>query len=70
MIKIYEEALNAAKKYTVMDFACLKISLLAAGILLGVYYAAYIKRYIAVIWAIFISAFIWIKFRTIRYMMD
>lgn len=57
-------ALKAARKYTVMDYACLKITLLAFGILLGAYFAKFFLSHTFFLWVVFILSFLLILYRT------
>lgn len=41
-----------ARRYTVVDFAFLKLALLSAGILLGSYFAAFFQSYILIVWIV------------------
>jgi hypothetical protein len=61
---ILERLLKAARKYTIMDFACLKITLLSFGILLGAYFANFFLSHSALFWVIFVVSFFWIMYRT------
>jgi hypothetical protein len=64
MEKLINSALNAAKKYTVWDYGCLKITLISFGILLGAYFSKFFLSYILLFWIIFIASFVWIIYRT------
>ena len=64
MSAFIQKALNAARKYTVMDYACLKITLLSFGILLGAYFAQFFLSYTSFLWVVFIVSFLWIMYRT------
>ncbi|MEQ8201030.1 MAG: hypothetical protein ABRQ24_06390 [Syntrophomonadaceae bacterium] len=59
-----ERVRKAASKYTVMDFGCLKIAVLCAGILLGVYFPVFFSGYTTLLWIILILSWLWIMFRT------
>ena len=59
-----ERALKAARKYTVMDYGFLKITLLSFGILLGAYFAQFFLNYTSFLWVVFIFSFLWIMYRT------
>ncbi len=56
--------MRATKKYTTLDFALLKIGLIAIGILLGVYFSGFLGKYIAIVWVAAIISYIWIMFVT------
>lgn len=56
--------LGATDKYTVWDFAFLKICLVSLGILLGVYFAKFFLTYTSILWIVFITTYLWIMYRT------
>lgn len=58
------KTLNATEKYTVWDFACLKIAILSIGILLGAYFRDFFLNYTTLLWLIYIVSFLWIIYRT------
>ena len=64
MKSFIERVLGAAGKYTVWDFAFLKITLLSVGILLGAYYGEFFLRYTFFLWVVFIVSYLWIMYRT------
>lgn len=64
MSTLIQRLLNAARKYTVMDYACLKITLLTLGILLGAYFASFFLIHTFFVWTVFILSFLWIMYRT------
>lgn len=69
MSSIVKRLMNTTKKYTVLDFGFLKISVLSAGILLGTYYEPFFKDYTQLLWIAFLISFVWIMYQTfIRYM--
>lgn len=69
MMNFTERVMRAAKKYTVWDFACLKITLLSLGILIGAYFADFFLAYAVILWPVFIFSYIWIMYKTfIKYM--
>ncbi len=69
MADMIERVMNATRRYTVMDFGCLKIAVLAAGILLGVYFYQFSLANITWLWIIFVVSLLWIMYRTfIKYM--
>jgi len=69
MLKFIKRALKAAKKYTVVDYACLKISILSFGILVGAYLAKFFLNHTLFLWVVFILTLLWIMYRTfIEYM--
>lgn len=56
--------MKATKMYSVLDFVSLKICLVAIGILLGAYFAAFFSNYIAIVWVAAIISYAWIMFVT------
>lgn len=66
MKKIIDSLMNSAKKYTVFDFAVLKITLVFLGIILGAYFSKFFLSYILIIWVIFIVLYIIIMYKTFR----
>jgi small multidrug resistance family-3 protein len=62
--KFIQKAMKATRKFTVTDFACLKISLLFLGILLGAYFAQFFLSHTSFLWLVFIASYIWIMYRT------
>ncbi len=60
--------LESAKKYTIMDYACLKITLISLGILLGTYFSEFFLSHASLLWIIFIVSYIGIIYRTIKHM--
>lgn len=59
--------LESAKKYTIMDYACLKITLISLGILLGTYFSKFFLSYNSLLLTIFIISCIWIIYRTFKH---
>lgn len=64
MKKFIQRALKAASKYTVMDFAFFKITLIFLGILLGAYFSEFFLSHTVFVWVVFIVSYIWIMYRT------
>lgn len=64
MNTLIKRALKAARNFTVMDYACLKITLIAFGILIGAYFPKFFLNYSSYLWVIFIVSYIWIMYRT------
>ncbi|HWR39968.1 MAG TPA: hypothetical protein VN611_10750 [Patescibacteria group bacterium] len=65
MLKVLDGFMDAAKTYTLFDYACLKIALITFGILLGVYFTEIFLRYTLAIWTVFIVSYAWIGYRTL-----
>lgn len=64
MITFLQRALHAARKYTIIDFACLKITLVSFGIILGAYFTDFFLNYTSFLWIVFILSFLWVMYRT------
>ncbi len=64
MQTLIQRMLRAARKYTVMDFGCLKIMLLFFGILIGAYFSNFFLHHTLFLWVVFILSFLWIMYRT------
>lgn len=64
MKKFIDRSLIAARKYTIIDFAFLKITLFSAGVLVGTYYASFLLSYTLLLWGVFILSWLWIMYRT------
>ena len=60
--------LESARKYTIMDYACLKITLISLGILIGAYFSKFFLSYTSLLWIIFIVSYITIIYKTIKHM--
>ncbi len=65
MSGILERLLHAARTYTLLDYACLKIALASFGILLGAYFADFFLRYAIWLWTFFIVSYLAIVYRTL-----
>jgi len=61
---LIDRLMNAAKKFTVLDYGFFKITLLTAGVLLGTYFAPFFLGYTTLLWILFIVSFAWIGYRT------
>ncbi len=66
MKKWIDYLMSQVRKFTVLDFAFFKITLLTAGILLGSYFAAFFQGIIALIWILFVVSYIAVIFATFR----
>lgn len=64
MTTFIQKALKSTQRYTIMDFALLKIALVSVGILLGAYFADFFLNYTTLIWGIYILSFLWILYKT------
>lgn len=65
MKKLINSVLKSARNYSLFDFACLKIYLVFAGILLGSYFSNYFLSNILVVWVICIVTFIYVLYITL-----
>ncbi len=64
MKALLERLLDAGHKYTVLDFGCLKCTLLFCGILVGAYFSDFFLKHILFPWIVFILSYLWIMYRT------
>lgn len=64
MGNIVQRVMRSTSNYTVMDFGCLKIVVLCAGILLGSYYHEFFLGYTTLLGVVFVISFLWIMYRT------
>ncbi|MDD4600735.1 hypothetical protein SDC9_20903 [bioreactor metagenome] len=64
MKKLINKALQSAKMYTLWDYACLKITLLSIGILIGTYFADFFLSHTLLLWITFLVSYFYIMFRT------
>ena len=64
MSQLINRALRAAKKYTLWDYACFKITLVSLGILIGAYFAESFLSHTLLLWIIFLVSYLCIMFRT------
>jgi small multidrug resistance family-3 protein len=67
---LIERSIRAARKYTLVDYSCLKLTLLSLGILLGAYFSKFFLNNASLLWVIFIITYIWIMYRTFIKHMD
>jgi small multidrug resistance family-3 protein len=66
MQKFINKSLNSVKNYTIWDFACLKVTLVFSGILLGSYFSKFFLSKIFLVWIIFIITYIYILLKTFK----
>lgn len=59
-----ESAMRATKKYTVLDFGILKVTLVSFGILLGTYFSEFFLRHTGTLWIVFLVTYIFIWYKT------
>jgi hypothetical protein len=64
MKNLINKLLGATKKYTVLDYSLLKITLISLGILIGTYFSNFFSNHTSLLWIIFIISYIWIIYRT------
>lgn len=67
MKNLLTRLLEAARCFTIIDFAIFKLCLLSFGILLGTYFAVYFREYIAVVWIVAAICAIYMYIQVIRY---
>jgi len=68
MSDVIKKLMNAAHRFTVVDFGALKICMLFIGILLGVYFSSFFMKYITIIWIVTILAWLILIVQVIRYL--
>lgn len=64
MKNLINKLLGVTKKYTVLDYSLLKITLVSLGILIGTYFSNFFSNYASLLWIIFLVSYIWIIYRT------
>lgn len=64
MKNLINKLLGAAKKYTVLDYSLLKLTLISLGILIGTYFSNFLSNHTLIIWIIFLVSYIGIMYRT------
>ena len=64
MKELINRALRAARKYTLWDYAFLKITLISLGILIGSYFPDFFQSHTSLLWIIFLISYLFIIFRT------
>lgn len=60
--------LDAAKKYTIVDYGCFKIALISLGILIGTYFSKFFLDHTSLLWIIFIASYFVLIYKTIKHM--
>ena len=64
MKKFIARILKKAQRYTLWDFACLKLCLITLGIALGAYFSSFFMHWFFVICCIFALSWLRIMWRT------
>ena len=64
MKNFVNKAINAARKYTVLDFGLFKLCLFSFGIIAGVYFYTFFSMYMPIVWAIFVASWAWLVYKT------
>ncbi len=67
MSNVIQRLVNAAHRFTAVDFAVFKICLITIGILLGAYFNSFFLSYIPVIWIIAILSWVLLMVQTVRH---
>ncbi len=67
MFNIVGKIMNAARKYTVLDYGFFKFLMITFGILLGVYFKQPLLNFIWLIWTIFVVSAIWMTYKIFKY---
>ncbi len=68
MKTLLNRLMDAAHRFTAMDFAIFKICLLCMGILLGAYFSSFFHAYIVIVWIVFVVTWLSMLFLVGRYM--
>ena len=58
--------MSQVRKFSVVDFAFFKLTLLSAGILLGSYFAAFFQEIIVFLWILFVISYLAVIHATFR----
>jgi small multidrug resistance family-3 protein len=58
------KALDAAKKYTALDFGLFKLCLFSFGIIFGVYFYSFFSVSMPIVWGIFVATWAWLVYKT------
>ena len=53
MKNIVEKLVDKAGRFSILDYAIFKITLLSAGVLLGTYFSSFFLSIIGLVWAVF-----------------
>lgn len=64
MSVLIQRPLEAARNFTLFDYAGFKTALIFLGVLLGAYFSEFFLKHIAWVWIIFILSYLWIMYRT------
>lgn len=64
MSQLLNRALRATRRYTLWDYAFLKITLVSLGVLMGAYFAEFFLHHTFLLWIIFLVSYLCIMFRT------
>ncbi|OPX83343.1 MAG: hypothetical protein A4E53_04684 [Pelotomaculum sp. PtaB.Bin104] len=64
MRELINLGLRSVRKYSLWDYAFLKITLISFGILIGAYFAKFFLAHSSLLWTIFIVSYFWIMYRT------
>ena len=58
------KALDAARKYTALDFGLFKLCLFSFGIIFGVYFYSFFSVSMPIVWGIFAATWAWLVYKT------
>ena len=53
MKNLIEKLMDKVKRFSILDFAIFKITLLSAGVLLGTYFSSFFLSIIGLVWIVF-----------------
>jgi prepilin signal peptidase PulO-like enzyme (type II secretory pathway) len=56
--------LDASRRYNILDYTFFKLSLMALGIILGVYFRDFFAGLIPAVWAVAVIGLIWVMYKT------
>jgi hypothetical protein len=61
-----ENMKQSAENFSIFDIGVLKICLFALGILSGVYFYRFFSTKTKLVWAVYISSFVYVMYRALR----
>ena len=57
MKNLIEKLMDKARRFSILDYAILKITLLSAGVLLGSYFSSFFTSIIGLVWIVFVVSY-------------
>ncbi len=67
MFNLVKKVMDAARKFTVVDYGFFKFLMITFGILLGAYFAQPLFSFIWLVWIIFVVSAIWMINKIFKY---